>query len=58
MTRIMAVRQALPLAGPQWIAGIKYALSRLGIGSGRPVAPLQPLTAAQQAAIDAFMAVG
>lgn len=56
MARIMALRQALVLAGPQWIAGVKYALSQLGIGSGKPISPLQPLTPAQRAAVDAFMA--
>ncbi len=52
--RIKVVRQAVLFAGPLWIAGIKYAMARLGYGSGKPVSPLEPLTAAQQAAIDAF----
>jgi 4-hydroxy-tetrahydrodipicolinate synthase len=54
--RIDRARQRLLFAGPLWIAGIKYALARLGYGSGRPVSPLQPLTAAEQASIDAFIA--
>jgi dihydrodipicolinate synthase/N-acetylneuraminate lyase len=54
--RIAELRQALPLAGEQWLAGIKYAAARLGIGSGRPVSPLQQLSAAQAAMVDAFLA--
>lgn len=57
-TRVAAVRAAVPLAGAQWLSGIKYAVSRLGIGSGRTVSPLQPLTQEQQVAIDAFLAAG
>ncbi len=53
--RIAAVREAVALAGDQWLSGIKYAVARLGIGSGRTVSPLQPLTAAQQAAIETFL---
>ncbi len=53
--RIAAVRESVALAGDQWLAGIKYAVSRLGIGSGKTVSPLQPLTSQQRAAIDAFM---
>jgi len=53
--RIAQVRASVALAGAQWLSGIKYAVSRLGIGSGRAVSPLQPLTAEQQAAIDAFL---
>ncbi len=54
--RIAAVRQSVALAGDQWLSGIKYAVSRLGIGSGLTVSPLQPLTAEQRATIDAFVA--
>jgi len=52
--RINEVRQRLLFAGPLWIAGIKYAMSLLGVGSGRPVSPLQPLTAEQKATITEF----
>jgi len=54
--RIMLLRQRLPLAGPNWTAGIKYALSTLGMGTGKPVSPLEPLTTAQMQALDAFLA--
>jgi 4-hydroxy-tetrahydrodipicolinate synthase len=52
--RILLVRQSLLFAGPLWIAGIKYAMATLGIGSGRPVSPLQPLTAEQQQKVTEF----
>jgi len=52
--RIDEVRRQLLFVGPLWIAGIKYALSLLGVGSGKPVSPLQPLTAEQQAKVAEF----
>jgi len=53
--RILLVRESLLFAGYLWIAGVKYALSQLGYGSGRPVSPLEPLSATQKATIDAFI---
>ncbi len=53
--RILLVRESLLFAGYLWIAGVKYALSRLGYGSGKPVSPLEPLSATQKATIDAFI---
>ena len=53
--RIMVLREHLPLAAPSWIAGIKYAVARLGIGSGKPVSPLQPLDAEQKQKLDEFV---
>jgi 4-hydroxy-tetrahydrodipicolinate synthase len=52
--RIIEVRRQLLFVGPLWIAGIKYAMSLLGVGSGVPVSPLQPLTAEEQAKVDEF----
>jgi 4-hydroxy-tetrahydrodipicolinate synthase len=52
--RILEVRKQLLFAGPLWIAGIKYAMSLLGIGSGKPVSPLQPLTAEEQTKVAEF----
>jgi len=52
--RILEVRRQLLFAGALWIAGIKYAMSLLGIGSGKPVSPLQPLTAEEQTKIAEF----
>ena len=43
------------LADALWLSGIKYAVSRLGIGSGRTVSPFQPLISQQPTAIDAFL---
>ena len=50
--RIMYLRSKLPLNGSCWISGIKYAVSKLGIGTGKPVSPLQPLNNAQKKTID------
>ena len=36
------LREAMVLSGPCWLNGIKCAVSVLGIGSGRPVSPLEP----------------
>lgn len=52
--RINEVRQQLLFAGPLWIAGIKYAMACLGIGSGVPVSPLQPLTVEQRTRVAEF----
>jgi 4-hydroxy-tetrahydrodipicolinate synthase len=43
------------LSGPCFVAGPKYLLSRLGIGRGVPVAPLQPADEGQARKIDAFL---
>jgi dihydrodipicolinate synthase/N-acetylneuraminate lyase len=53
--RVMVLRQHLPLAAPNWIAGIKHALARRGIGTGKPVSPLEPLNAAQVQVLDEFL---
>jgi len=53
--RILLLREKLLLASPLWIAGIKYAMSCLGLGSGRPVSPLRPLTAAEKQNIADFV---
>jgi 4-hydroxy-tetrahydrodipicolinate synthase len=43
------------LSGPCFVAGPKYLLSRLGIGRGVPVAPLEPVGEGQARKIDAFL---
>jgi len=53
--RIMLIRERAPKGGDCWIAGVKYAVSRLGIGDGRPVSPLQPLNDQQRQAIEDIM---
>jgi 4-hydroxy-tetrahydrodipicolinate synthase len=55
MTRVETLRQTLPLSGPCWLSGIKYALAALGIGSGQPVSPLEPCSSERKARIDAFL---
>jgi len=52
--RILFIRQRLCLGGVSWVAGVKYSLASLGMGSGEPVAPLQPAGAEQRASIDAL----
>ena len=50
--RVDFLRQILCLGGPCWLSGVKYALSTLGIGSGKPVSPLQPAPESQKERID------
>jgi 4-hydroxy-tetrahydrodipicolinate synthase len=52
--RILYLRSKLVLAGPNWIAGVKAGAAALGIGSGKPVSPLQPLTEEQKRSIEAI----
>lgn len=52
--RIMTLRQKLVFAGPNWIAGVKYGVASLGLGSGKLVSPLQPLTEDQKRSIEAM----
>jgi len=56
--RILAVRQQLCLGGVSWVAGVKYAAASLGLGSGKPVSPLEPAGAAQRKAIDDITKAG
>ena len=53
MDELRALHEALVFSGPYWLSGIKYALSILGIGSGRPLAPLPAADARAIACIDA-----
>ena len=53
--RILYIREKLLLTNPLWIAGIKYAMSCLGLGSGKPISPLHPLTAVEQQKIADFV---
>ena len=50
--RIVYIRERLVLGSSCWLAGLKYAMSKLGMGSGKPVSPLQPASAEQKQAID------
>ncbi|MEI6970314.1 MAG: dihydrodipicolinate synthase family protein [bacterium] len=53
--RVAELRNALLLAGPCWISGLKYAVSQLGIGSGAVVSPLEPANEAQRLAVRKLM---
>ncbi len=53
--RILALRENLPLAGSYWVAGVKQALATIGIGSGKPVSPMSPLTVEQQEKVKQFV---
>jgi len=50
--RVDFLRQRLCLEGPCWLSGVKYAMSTLGIGSGKPLSPLQPAPEKQRKMID------
>jgi 4-hydroxy-tetrahydrodipicolinate synthase len=52
MARLLLVREHLVVSGPCWLSGIKYALAALGIGSGQPLSPLEPVGAQRKAKID------
>jgi len=56
MRRMEVLREGLLLSGPCWLTGIKYALSALGMGSGMPLSPLEPVDAKRKAVIDALIA--
>ncbi len=53
--RILLVRSHLPRLAPCWIAGVKYSVAVLGLGSGRPVSPLQPLTTEEKQKLENFI---
>ncbi len=53
--RITELVENLLLAPRLWLAGMKYAVSTIGIGSGRPVSPLEPLNDEERRRIDAFL---
>jgi 4-hydroxy-tetrahydrodipicolinate synthase len=52
---LLRIREILLLSGACWIAGIKYAMSRLGFGSGACVSPLEPAEADRKVRIDALI---
>ena len=52
MERVKQLREGLVLSGPCWLTGIKYALSALGMGSGMPVSPLEPMDSKRKSQID------
>ncbi len=58
MRRMELLREGLLLSGPCWLTGIKYALAALGMGSGVPLSPLEPVDAKRKALIDALIEEG
>ena len=52
MRRVALLRDNLVLSGPCWLSGIKYAVAALGIGTGRPISPLEPVDPTRKARID------
>lgn len=53
--RMIELRERLVLSSPCWLAGIKYAVACLGMGSGRLIAPLHRLTEAEAEGVRAFV---
>ena len=53
--RINQIVDEVVLSGPCFVAGPKYVLSQLGMGSGKPVSPLQPVSEEQARRIDRFL---
>ena len=53
--RINSMVQSLVLEPRSWLAGIKYAVSLTGIGSGKPVSPLESLNADEKRLINSFV---
>ena len=52
--RISAIREVLLMGRKNWISGIMYGMSSLGIGSGTPMGPLQELGEEDKRLIDAL----
>ncbi len=53
--RIRALRQNLLREPKNWLGGLKYAMSTRGVGSGKPVSPLQPLDEEERNRLDNFL---
>ena len=56
MGRISYLHANIARAGSFWCAGVKYSVACLGIGNGKPISPLEPLNAEQQAKMRAWVA--
>jgi len=50
--RIADIRNVLLMGSGNWISGIMYGMSTLGIGTGIPLRPLQPVRGEHKLAID------
>jgi 4-hydroxy-tetrahydrodipicolinate synthase len=56
--RIGVLRTNVVESVPCWVAGVNAAMAVLGFGSGKPVSPLQPLTAEEKYKMKAFVQAG
>ena len=54
--RVLKLRHEVVFTADCWLAVCKYAVSRLGIGSGKPVSPLEPLSEEQRRVVDRVLA--
>ena len=53
---INAVRETLLLGDRNWLAGISYGMSTLGIGGANVISPLQPLGESEKVSVDGLKA--
>jgi len=53
--RALWLREHLIAPGNQWIAAIKYAVARRGVGNGRPVRPFPGASSATSESVDALL---
>lgn len=53
--RINLMRDNLVKAGTCWISGLKYAMACMGMGTGKPVSPLQPLSETEKKKVRDFI---
>jgi 4-hydroxy-tetrahydrodipicolinate synthase len=54
--RIVSVVHNVLLQPRSWLSAAKYASSRLGFGSGKPISPTEPLNEAERQEVDRFLA--
>jgi dihydrodipicolinate synthase/N-acetylneuraminate lyase len=55
MPDLLHIREVFLLSGASWLAGMKYAMSVLGYGSGKCVSPLESAEIERQARIAALI---
>ena len=55
MPALLQIREVCLLSGASWLAGMKYAMSVLGYGSGKCVSPLESAETKRKARIDALI---
>ena len=55
MPDLLHIREVFLLSGASWLAGMKYAMSVLGYGSGKCVSPLESAETERKARIEALI---